>query len=280
MLLIESNHSMLVSSKQFSISCFLLLKLKIWHCCSYKSSSIFHFGSFVTFVHQLVCADRQLAHQVFLLWQGGGPLLKCTSTECLKESAHPCYIWASFLSSWEISQVVVCLSPTCLPACRSGWCNLLIRAGYGLALNLRRGEKQATAAVTCCPLLLCACNNSSSTIITIVAITIQLSCPRIPQHLSSVCVLCSAQWEMLQTHKDGDRMGCGPRTTVIRVDDGNQQVNSPSEHLLLSFSTLIHPRTWSTLAGLGAWPWASPSPCPTYSLKAQSSWNGQTRSFL
>ena len=67
-----------------------------------------------------------------------------------------------------------------------GLCNLLIRAGYGLALNLRRGEKQATAAVTCCPLLLCACNNSSSTIITIVAITIQLSCPRI---IISMCVV-------------------------------------------------------------------------------------------
>ena len=63
-----------------------------------------------------------------------------------------------------------------------GLCNLLIRAGYGLALGATRGK----TGDCCChllPLLLCACNNSSSTIVTIVAITIQLSCPRIPQHL-------------------------------------------------------------------------------------------------
>ena len=56
-----------------------------------------------------------------------------------------------------------------------GLCNLLIRAGYGLALGATRGK----TGDCCChllPLLLCACNNSFSTIIvTIVAIITQLS---------------------------------------------------------------------------------------------------------
>ena len=110
-----------------------------------------------------------------------------------------------------------------------GLCNLLIRAGYGLALNLRRGEKQATAAVTCCPC--CSAPATTPSPPSSSPSSPSSSSSQCIQHLSSVCVLCSAQWKMLQTHKDGDRMGCWSRTTVIRVDDGNQQVNSPSEHL-------------------------------------------------
>ena len=121
-----------------------------------------------------------------------------------------------------------------LPVCRLclplGLCNLLIRAGYGLALHgaeCDEGKNRrlllspaAPAALRLQQLLLHHHHHH------------RCHHHHIREFLSIYhqCVCC-AQWEMLQTHKDGDRMGCGPRTTVIRVDDGNQQVNSPSEHL-------------------------------------------------
>ena len=125
-----------------------------------------------------------------------------------------------------------------------GLCNLLIRAGYGLALNGTECDDGKNRRLLLSPAAPCSASATTPPSPPSSPSSPSPSSSHVREFLSIYPqYVCCAQWEMLQTHKDGDRMGCGPRTTVIRVDDGNQQVNSPSEHLQLSFSTLKHPRT-------------------------------------